>query len=324
MSQYIHEVVLHEYILENIQTLELNIRHNNTSHRLIDARANKTGTFWDLEGKLDTGIWIPVEVEWKSDNFLSHGHHKSKHFKDFCKTGTLLVLRRNREIDKVNQISILEYVPQEKFKAHFKKWFKNKSHDYSLKTLDNFLIGNYTRKIPRILVIPISNNARKNYFSKEPLYRKNEKDPLLLGFKQSGVDNNEFVKDIQPGDICLFIDADGKRTTRKKFIGNIIKQRNTVYRIAAFKIESKLFDIPDSPYKVDEYFWPDEIKKKKVIYPQRCKLSNYPFFEIKNKKLPYVTSFTESNWEQLRGCIQYGIYYEISSMDFTLLISNIK
>lgn len=325
MSQYIHEIVFQDFIIENVSLLDLNIKYKTTTHKLLDARFNKTGTFWDLEGKLDNGLWIPIEVEWISENFNNHKHHNSESFKTFVrKKGILIVLRKNKEIENIHQYAILDTIPQNRFKSLFSNWLKKKSNDYSISTLNDFLIGNYKRQVPRILVIPVSANARKNYFSMEPLYRKKPKDPLVLGFKENGYINNEFVRDIQPGDICLFVESNGIRTSRKSFISKVKKKRVVIKKLVAFQIKSKLFKIKNSKNKLDDLYWPDEIKEKKLIYPHRCRLADSPFIKTESKIMPYIESYTEEKWELLRSCIQYGNYFEMSSNDFIALVSNLE
>ncbi len=325
MSQYIHEIVLQEFIIENIALLDLNIRYGNTHHKLLDARFNKAGTFWDLDGKLDNGVWIPIEVEWASENFINHKHRHSDSFKAFKKKkGVLVVVRKNKELEDVAQYSILDTIPQSKFRILFSNWFKKKSKDYSDSTLSDFLVGNYTRKLPRILVIPVSKNASKNYFSIEPLYRKKPENPLLLGFKENGYVNNEFVPDIQPGDICLFLESNGQRCTKPLFIQKVKNKQIVIKRLVAFQIKSKLFYKSNSQYRVDDLYWPDEISKKKVIYPHRCKIADHPFIKAENTLMPFIENYTNDKWESIRSCIQYGRYIEISSNDFVALVSNLN
>ena len=73
MSEYIHEVVLQEYIIEKMAQLNLSVTYKGYSRmRLVDAKPNHTGTFWDLLGKLENDVWIPIEVEWTTKNFTRH------------------------------------------------------------------------------------------------------------------------------------------------------------------------------------------------------------------------------------------------------------
>lgn len=107
MSQYIHEIVLQEFIIENLKRLNIFVNSQNTLVELVDIGLNKRGPFWDLEGKTENGDLVPVKVEWISSNFLNHRNDKSKDFPRFLKeNGVLLVLRKNREIPNVKQISI--------------------------------------------------------------------------------------------------------------------------------------------------------------------------------------------------------------------------
>ena len=71
MSEYIHEIVLQEYIIEKISHLNLSVSYKGLSRmKLVDAMFNNTGTFWDLSGKLENGDWIPIEVEWTTKIFF--------------------------------------------------------------------------------------------------------------------------------------------------------------------------------------------------------------------------------------------------------------
>ena len=187
MSEYIHEVVLQEYLIENIKALELTVQHKKVSRLLlIDARTNKSGTFWDLEGKLENGVWIPIEVEWITHNFFAHKHNKDKHYARFINgNGILLVLRKNRETPALQQLSILDNVTKAKFRKSFKQWFKGKSDEFIDETLKNYMIGAYKRNMPRIIIYPLSKYARKNYFPHQSLYRKLEDDTGVIGFKEA-------------------------------------------------------------------------------------------------------------------------------------------
>ena len=63
MSEYIHEIVLQEFVIDNIADLDLTVQYKRSSRmKLVDAVANRKGTFWDLNAKLENGIWIPLEV----------------------------------------------------------------------------------------------------------------------------------------------------------------------------------------------------------------------------------------------------------------------
>lgn len=106
MSEYIHEIVLQDYVREKIADMNFSVIYQSKARcTIVAARRNTEKTFWDLEGKLENDVWIPIEVEWISDNFKSHNHHRSKDFEKFCHlNGVLLTLRRSLEIEGVQQI----------------------------------------------------------------------------------------------------------------------------------------------------------------------------------------------------------------------------
>ena len=215
MSQYIHEIVLQKFIIDNTDALDLIVNYNNSSEKIIDVHFNKTGTFWDLEGKLENGFWIPIEVEWITHNFYTHKHDRNTDFDKFIKDkGVLLVLRKNKQIPKVQQLSLLDNMTETQFNKLFKKWFKNHADEFIDDTLKDYMVGKYKRNVPRVILYPLSQNARKNYFSNGELYRKKEIDPAVLGFKEKGYTKNPFIRDLQPNDVCLFLDANGSRGKR--------------------------------------------------------------------------------------------------------------
>lgn len=325
MSEYIHEIILHDYIIEKIADMNLSVKYNKSEqYNLVSAKLNIQKTFWDLEGKLENGVWIPIEVEWISDNFISHGHKKSKDFDKFIKrNGILLTLRKSKEIEKVQQISILENVPEKQFKNDFKRWFKPKSNEYIDKTLDNYLIGNYERKIPRILLYPLSKAADNNYFSSGSIYKKDSSNPCLLGFKEAAYNANVFIRDIRPNDICLFIYNSGSKVPRNRFIEKIKNSEITVHRLIGFKINSKIIDRREKSDLLDDFYWPDEIKDKVLRYPYVCKVEAEPFISKSNFSFPYINLFTESTWESFRSCMLHKVYREISAMDFSLFLSSL-
>lgn len=70
-----------------------------------------------MNAELENGIWIPLEVEWISTDFEQHGHPQSPDFQKFLSgSGVLLVLRRNQEIARVQQVSIFESMAEGQFK----------------------------------------------------------------------------------------------------------------------------------------------------------------------------------------------------------------
>ena len=326
MSEYIHEIVLQDYFLENIEELNIQVQYGKTSKYVVkNVTFNRSGTFWDINGILSNGVQIPIEIEWISSNFVLHRHDKSKDILNFRKNnGVLVVLRKNREIENIQQVSILESLTESKFIKHFKNWYKNKYEKYIDITLKDYLVGEYARNIPRIILYPISLNARKNYFKNKVLYKKHPHNPNILGFTENGY-KNVFIKDIKPNDICLFIDAKGKRCTRSKFITEIKNENIELYQLTAYRMSGSIKDrrTEKLEFDMDDLYWHDEIKNNEMIYPYVCLLEEYPFFNITEKKLPFIKEFNDDKWELIRSCIQYGEYKEMSALDFTYLISNL-
>ena len=78
-----------------------------------------------------------------------------------------------------------------------------------------------------------------------------------------------------------------------------------------------------SRVKVDDLYWPDEIKSREIIYPYICEVEDQPFISKTDIVFPYIESFTENTWEAFRSCAQYGEYREISPLDFAILISKL-
>ena len=183
MSEYIHEIVLQEYIVENIAELDLTVQYKRQSRmKIVSAEFNRSGGFWDLNGKLEDGTQIPIEVEWITSNFITHKHHKSPTYRSFLdQNGILLVLRKSKELPGIQQLSIFDCQPEAQFKKLFKAWFKAKASDYVDQTLNTFMVGKYKREIPRIILYPLSKNARKNYFPNGNLYCKTPDSPSVEG-----------------------------------------------------------------------------------------------------------------------------------------------
>lgn len=325
MSEYIHEIVLQDFIVENITDLDLTIQYKRSSRmKLIRAVPNHKGTFWDLNGELENGEWIPLEVEWISSNFEKHKHYHSPDFQKFLdNNGVLLVLRKNKELLNIQQISIFDSLSEAQFKNKFHAWFKRKSPEYIDETLKTYLVGGYKREIPRIILYPLSLGARANYFTDNTLYKKHVSDPSIIGFKPSGYNKNPFIKDLQPNDICLFISSDGKRGPRREFINRIRKKEMPLYKLTGYKIKQKVVDKRMASVKIDDEYWPDEIKRHQMIYQFICVVEDAPFIDKADLYFPFIETFSENTWETFRSCIQYGEYREISPLDFTSLISRL-
>lgn len=325
MSEYIHEIVLQEFIIENINSLDITVQYKKLSRmKVVAARKNMNGTFWDIEGELENGIWIPIEVEWISSNFIAHKHHTNSNFKRFRdENGVLLVLRRNKEIYDVQQISIFDNIAEAQFKKRFLSWFKGKTTEYVDETLKTYTIGAYKRDIPRIILYPLSQKAWKNYFKQDDLYKKHASDPAIIGFKPTGYDKNIFIKDLQPGDVCLFIASDGKRCKRSEFIDKIKNKELKIHKLAGYKIKQRIQDKRSTSIAIDDEYWPDEILERKIIYPYICEVEDKPFIDKADVDFPFIKRFSDNTWEAFRSCIQYGEYRELSSLDFTDFISNL-
>ena len=149
MSEYIHEIVLQEYIMEKIAELDLTVQYKQQARmKIVSAEINRNGGFWDLNGKLEDGTQIPIEVEWITNNFTAHNHDKSSSYQSFLdQNGILLVLRKSKELPKIQQLSLLDGQSEAQFKKQFMAWFKAKSPDYIDQTLNTFMVGQYKREI---------------------------------------------------------------------------------------------------------------------------------------------------------------------------------
>lgn len=309
MSEYIHEIVLQEFIMDNIAQLDLTIQYKHSSRmKIVFAESNKKGTFWDLNAKLENGLWIPLEVEWISSNFETHKHHRSPDYEKFLdNNGVLFVLRKNKELPNIQQISIFDSLSESQFKNKFHAWFKKKSTKYIDETLETYMVGNYKREIPRIILYPLSLGARANYFSHDTLYKKKASDPAVIGFKPTGYSQNLFIQDLQPNDICLFLASYGKRGKRQEFIKRIRRQELPLYRLTGYKIKKKIVDKRTENLGIDDEYWPDKIRKHKMIYPYICEVENRPFIDKTDLVFPFIETFSENTWEAFRSCIQYGV-----------------
>lgn len=325
MSEYIHEVVLQDYIIENIIYLNLTVQFGGFSRmKLVEALSNSTKTFWDLSGKLEDGSWIPIEVEWTTSNFIQHKHNQSADFQKFISgNGVLLVLRKTKELPNIQQISILDSLSEAQFKKEFKAWFKKKSSEYIDKTLKMYMVGAYKRELPRIILYPLSKYARENYFPNGMLYRKNNVGPALIGFKPAGHKKNVFIRDLQPDDVILFIASDGTRCKRADFIDRIKSGRLKVDRLVGYRIRQGITNKCANNLGIDMEYWPDEIRMHQMIYQYICVLEDHPFIDKTDIAFPFLKAYSDSTWEAFRSCIQYGEYREISPLDFTLFVSSL-
>lgn len=325
MSEYIHEIVLQEYIIENIASLELTVQYKRQSRmKIVSAEFNRSGGFWDLNGELEDGTKIPIEVEWITTNFTSHNHHKSSSYKNFlAQNGVLLVLRKSKELAGIQQLSIFDCQSEAQFKKQFKAWFKAKASHYVDQTINTFMIGKYKREIPRIILYPLSKNARKNYFPSTDLYRKTPSSPPILGFTQSAYDKNIFIHDLQPNDICLFVDSSSAWCNCETFIRQVKAGQLPLFQLSGYKIKGKLLQKPSHALNIDSLYWPDEMKSKTCIYSYICEVEPNPFIHKTDMTFPFISSLSHDAWESLRSCIQRGEYRELSPLDFTILISQL-
>lgn len=110
METWVRERVLQRYIIENFAKFKINDR------KIVAIRDNKD-QFPDLYCLLENKVEIPAEVEWKSSNFVQHGHDISILKEN---NGCLFVCEQDQNLGfKITQIKIdIE---------DFEKWFVKKS-----------------------------------------------------------------------------------------------------------------------------------------------------------------------------------------------------
>ncbi len=140
--EWIPEKVLQKYVRDNPQKFAY-LFDGMTPHIQFNDIMDR---YPDLTFVIDNKVRIPVEVEWKTSNFLSHKHPPEilSEGKGYDRPGFLLVAKIEPQINVGN---IEQY---ELDLTDFEKWFKQKSGELVSETTAELHKISNERKLPKL------------------------------------------------------------------------------------------------------------------------------------------------------------------------------
>lgn len=253
MGVWLKERVLQRYVLEN--------KHKFKPHgqKIINIRDNKD-RYPDLYCILEDGTEIPAEVEWKTSNFIHHGHDV-KLLRD--NHGILLVCVQDQQIGFD--------IPQIKIEIEdFEKWFMNNAKKIISDTTFPYKNPESSRKIPKLFLSYLSLKAGGvSDFE------------LALQYGTWGVQEKyssnviNQISSIQEGDLIGFVGpakgfpgrVDLQKWMKRSFVGRF--ERARVFRVTRgyFLDKSKII-------------WNGNGKWKGEIFPHRFEFDPNPIIDL--------------------------------------------
>lgn len=267
--EWIPEIVLQKYVRDNPEHFK-----NIFDGKIPRIEFNRIrDNYPDLTFVIDNKITIPVEVEWKTSNFLSHKHDSKILTKGigYDRPGFLLVAKKEENV-KIGNIEQHELDLNK-----FEKWFVEDSINLVTETTKELHIKD-ERTIPKLwfAYLSLKGDAIKHF---EPAL-KHQVWGIQENYEQV-ISKNSHIKGIKKGDLIAFIGPGhfpGRislpKWIKKSFNGYFEKIR--VYRITS------------------DYFYNDKIKiwepkgiwkKVSEVYPHRFYFDRVPLFIMKNCKI---------------------------------------
>lgn len=255
MEKWLKERVLHRYVLENYK------KYTHNGMKIIQVKDNKD-QYPDLFCILENGKEVPVEVEWKSSNFVQHGHDIN-----FIREnqGFLFVCSKDQDLG----YDVPQYLLQT---DDFEKWFESHAKEIARDTLIEYKEeAKAERVFPKLWFTYLSLKAGGIEHFEVSLKRG------VWGVQEgySGFVINQ-ISSIQKGDIIAFIGpgrgfrgrVDLKTWSKRAFTGKF--ERVRLYRVA----KGYYFD--------RTHVWKGARKWTNETFPHRFDFNPHPILDLKN------------------------------------------
>jgi len=275
LETWLKERVLQRYVLENYS------KFRPFDQKIINVRDNKD-RFPDLYCILDNGKEVPAEVEWKSSNFVQHGHDINELKNN---QGFLFVCEKDQDLGfEIPQIEInIE---------DFENWFTKNSLKIIQDTTEPYKKQNNERKIPKLWFSYLSLKAGGVSDFDKAL--KSHTWGVQKNYSPSVINQ---ISTIQKNDLIAFIGAgrgfpgrvDLTKWMKKSFKGLFEKIR--VYRITKGYF-----------YDDKKIIWTGTGKWEGEVFPHRFEFDPIPIVDLKNIK---INSLAEISKRELHSMV-YG------------------
>ena len=273
--EWIPEKVLQKYVRDNPQKFSY-LFDGKTPHIQFNDIMDR---YPDLTFVIDNKTRIPVEVEWKTSNFLAHKHSPEvlSEGKGYDRPGFLLVAKIEPQIS-VGNIEQFELDLED-----FEKWFERKSGELVSETTEELHKISDERKLPKLWFTYLSlKGDGVTHFE------------TALKYQVWGVQKNyrpttrTQISGIKKGDLVAFI-GPGKNFPGRVPISEWIKKSFKGYfeKIRVYRITSDYSD------KDSSVIWKTKGKWKDEVFPHRFNFDRVPLFILKNCKINKMSLTTK-------------------------------
>lgn len=276
--EWIPERVLQRYVKENKEKFDKYF--NGTISEVILNNDIYPDLYFIIDGKKQ----VPVEVEWKTSNFLQHKHPPEVLIEN---NGMLFVckIEKNCDVGKIKQVEIKL--------DDFEKWFEKNSLTLARETTENLKKLDSKRTIPKLWFTYLSFKGGGVTHFETAL--KHQVWGIQKNYNPT-TDNQ--IKGIRKGDLVVFIGPG------KNFPGrvNILAWTKTSFKgyfekIRAYRVTSNYF-YDESPV------WQGSGKWKNEVFPHRFNFDRSHLIVMKNCRINKLGLTTK---KELHGTVYSNI-----------------
>ena len=273
METWLRERVLQRYVIENKS------KFTPFGMKILNIRDNKD-KYPDLYCTLENGKEVPVEVEWKSSNFVQHGHDISE-LKD--NQGFVLVCEKDQDLGfEIPQIQI--EIPD------FEKWFTDNSLRIIQDTTKPYKKESKQRKIPKLWFSYLSLKAG-GVSDFEPALEHHTWG-VQKNYASSVINQ---ISTIQKDDLIAFV-GPGKGFPGRVNIKMWIKKGFKGYfeKIRVYRVTRSYF------YDDKKVIWKGSGKWKGELFPHRFEFDPTPIIHLVNIN---INSLAETSKKELHNMV---------------------
>ncbi len=276
--EWIPERVLQKYVKDNKEKFAKYFEGEITSVIWNNDR------YPDLTFVIDDKKQIPVEVEWKTSNFLAHRHPPEVLTEN---EGILLVgkIEPDCDIGKIKQIELsLE---------DFEKWFAKTSSELVKETTEDLHKIDHQRQIPKLWFTYLSFKGDAVTHFETALRHQ------VWGIQENyNPTADSQIRGIKKGDLIAFV-GPGKQFPGRVPLSDWVKKSFKGYfeKIRVYKVTSDYF-------KDHSKVWEGKGKWKEEVFPHRFRFDRNPVIVMKNCKINQLGLTTK---KELHGTVYSNI-----------------
>jgi len=275
METWLRERVLQRYVIENKS------KFKPFGKKILSIQDNKD-KYPDLYFTLDDGKEIPAEVEWKSSNFVQHGHDISE-LKD--NQGVVLVCEKDQDLGfEIPQIQIDI--------SDFEKWFTANSLKIIQDTTKPYKKTDKQRKIPKLWFSYLSLKAGGVSDFENAL--KHHIWGVQKNYAPSVINQ---ISTIQKNDLIAFV-GPGKGFPGRVNIKTWMRKSFKGYfeKIQVYRVTRSYF------YDDQNIIWKGTGKWKDETFPHRFEFDSTPIINLVNIN---INCLAETSKQELHSMV-YG------------------